>query len=759
MERRSQSSRAHRFLLAFAGAAASAWVLVSCGGGSTGNAQDSGPNKTYLRVEASDADGDALQYQWRVTAGSVENRNSRETVWTMPEGPGLHFAYVTVYDGRGGYVEQQYAVSTDAIATPTAPRAPVVRAAPANTSTARNAGRLRVASNDSLNFAVAGAAAQRRQVYLPDVQVQIERAGAVVFSGSTDLSGELSLPDLEPDAYVVKCSSVPGAALADCGAIAGGVAGTYTFNVTASGTAAVRAVPLPLTSARNLRLFGHVALADGGVCGTQNEFIGLQSAASVQLLQSDGSALAPPTRVNRFGDYAIDAAALAHGQYQLKIVCEGYSTTLVVPAASDPLGYVSTAPIELTHQIPNTRPVIVKMVASGPDGNVRGAMVVPEVGTSTSLPGWREFLAYKGHDTRLSACLYYQAIGAVGGCDAQGNLQDPISLDDWKRQHAFKPYDNGNTEVAAVYINRMDLNLVRRMNATQTAPDNIAFVVCNHPGPEGASQREVDEVIDIGLADQKRVACVAMEWSTSPGVNGGQPFTKFLTFGPDGTLLPSINLDGRGEKYMPGACVACHGGTQYNGRFAARGIAPSPYLGAGFLPFDTGNFLFGSNSGLTEAQQSQAIHDLNMLVKATDNRGYPSTTRLIDGWYPSGTTTLNKQYVPTDWVTLDAGKPGAAKFYREVVGGVCRTCHVALGSDRFDWDVRTGTFSGLPGSLANAHFCGGTPDVAVNASMPNALISRDRLADRIAADPELAALMQQFLGCVTPAADPAYAKR
>jgi hypothetical protein len=49
--------------------------------------------------------------------------------------------------------------------------------------------------------------------------------------------------------------------------------------------------------------------------------------------------------------------------------------------------------------------------------------------------------------------------------------------------------------------------------------------------------------------------------------------------------------------------------------------------------------------------------------------------------------------------------------------------------------------------------------VAINASMPNALISRDRLADRISADPELAALMSQFLGCVSPSADPAYAKK
>ena len=46
-----------------------------------------------------------------MTAGSVENRNSRETVWTMPDGPGLHFAYVTVYDGRGGYADLVSAMS------------------------------------------------------------------------------------------------------------------------------------------------------------------------------------------------------------------------------------------------------------------------------------------------------------------------------------------------------------------------------------------------------------------------------------------------------------------------------------------------------------------------------------------------------------------------------------------------------------------------------------------------------------------------
>ena len=82
-------------------------------------------------------------------------------------------------------------------------------------------------------------------------------------------------------------------------------------------------------------------------------------------------------------------------------------------------------------------------------------------------------------------------------------------MEDWKRQHQFKPYAGSNTEVAANYVNRMDLNLVRRMVATQPGPQEIAFYVCNAPGPEGASQHEIDEAISIGLADQKKVACVA----------------------------------------------------------------------------------------------------------------------------------------------------------------------------------------------------------------------------------------------------------
>jgi len=44
-------------------------------GGSNGTLQDSGPQQTGLQVQAWDDDGDTLSYQWRVTGGTIENRN------------------------------------------------------------------------------------------------------------------------------------------------------------------------------------------------------------------------------------------------------------------------------------------------------------------------------------------------------------------------------------------------------------------------------------------------------------------------------------------------------------------------------------------------------------------------------------------------------------------------------------------------------------------------------------------------------------
>ncbi len=741
-----------------------AGLLSACGGADTGNALDSGAEKTTLSVAASDADGDSLHYQWRVTGGTVDNRDSATTVWTLPAGPGLHFAYVVVSDGKGGHTEQQYAVSSDALADDR----PAVHSAqalhtpgPVSDAGGTSPSRLRLRAADTLLFAPpGGGAAVERLVYLPDVTVSLQRSdGTVVFGGVTDTSGELSLPRLPGlapgESYTLRCGRAADAPLANCVA-------NYLPGVR------VQPVALPLGAERNLRLFGHVALADGGVCGRSDEFFGQSSSASVRLKLADGTPLTAAVRINRFGDYALDAAVPAQASLKLDIQCEGYARTLDVPPAAGAAGYQASTPVELSHQIGNVRPRILRMVANGPDGSVRGRTVLPLADAeSDALPGAQRFLAYKGQDTRRSACRYYRALGLVADCDAQGAMLQPVTMDDWKRANQLPPYAGSSFSTSAEYINKMDLNLVRRMSATRSAPNRIAFLVCNHPGPEGSSQTEIDQVLDTARADERLVACVGMEWSATAGVNGGQPFTKFVTFGPDGALLPSINLDGRGEKYLPGACVACHGGTDYAGRFGDSG-SPSPHLGSGFLPFDTNNYFFSSRSGLTEADQAQALYQLNQLVRETEGpagalpAGTPAT-RLIDGWYAAGGHQLDKAYLPPAWRAAELSTPGAAKLYREVVGTSCRTCHAALGS-AFDWDLLLpamlpATPQQQPSGVLTAHVCGGTRDLAVNASMPNALISRDRIAERTRADATLAGLRRQLLGCDTPLPDPAYPQR
>ena len=746
------------FKIGWMGAALCALVsLAACGGGGgSASKANSGADKTYLRIEAVDDQADPLSYEWRATAGVIENRNSKETVWAMPPGPGLHFAYVTVSDGRGGKVQYQYAVSSDKIDNPLPAQAAVNNPAPTvNPGDDADAAtyRLRVYAGGATDFATGAGPAQTRRVYLPDVQVRLLDASNVqVFAGATNAFGELTLPPLASGAtYHVQCSTQDGVSLTGCPASLTGTA--------AQAQGSARALTPP--AARNLRLFGHVALSDGGVCGGQDEFFASQSSATVQLLQSDGMAMTSPVRVNRFGDYALDAAVPLTASLKLKVQCEGHSAQVDVSRPGG--GYVAGTLLEASYVVPNTRPRVLKMVATGPDGNVRGQEVVPEPGAhSTGLPGATQFLTYKGLDTKLSACKYYRAFGAVKDCDAQGNMISPITLDDWKRQHHFAPYGAGNVEVSATYINQRDLNLARRMRATQSGPNDVAFVVCNSPGAQTRKQAEIDQVIDTALADEKVVACVAMEYSPTPGRSGGAPFTKFLTFGPDGKLILSVNLDTRGEKFMPGACVACHGGENYLGRFPELGN-PTPDLKAKFQPFDVGNYVFSTRPAWTESAQSAALRQLNDLVLATNPT--PATQALIAGWYAANPNVLDKAYVPPAWAGYSDPVNGvtqadSARFYREVVGTACRTCHTSMPN--FDWDAGSGGVPNVPVLTfysGSSHICGGGSDVMVNASMPNALISVDRLQDRLAADPTLAALMQKILGCTQAAPDPVYPKR
>ena len=115
----------------------------------------------------------------------------------------------------------------------------------------------------------------------------------------------------------------------------------------------------------------------------------------------------------------------------------------------------------------------------------------------------------------------------------------------------------------AHFINQVDLNLTRMIDPTPYVPEQLAGYVCNHVGstptiedPTGLfpNQIEINNLIkDIRRKHPRDLlACVAMEFSAELKYTGapqnGVPFTKFWIFAPDGKLLSSVDLDGRGAR-------------------------------------------------------------------------------------------------------------------------------------------------------------------------------------------------------------------
>jgi mono/diheme cytochrome c family protein len=229
------------------------------------------------------------------------------------------------------------------------------------------------------------------------------------------------------------------------------------------------------------------------------------------------------------------------------------------------------------------------------------------------------------------------------------------------------------------------------------------------------------------------------------------PYTRFMIFGPNGELLPSVNLDGRGEKFVPGACVACHGGRFYldikdakNNPFAfpdARFFLHfGADLGAYFLPFDVGNFAFASGNGKLE----EPLFTLNEFVLgnvdgaiATTNsvnaggsteRGMDEAaqgayfSKLFAGWYPP---TKPFFQFDTEYVSPTYGAD-SDRFYRNVIARSCRTCHVAIVGKNWDLQQPPTPTAPMPRD-SNLFVCGDRADARLlSHAMPNSLVTSDR---------------------------------
>jgi mono/diheme cytochrome c family protein len=258
------------------------------------------------------------------------------------------------------------------------------------------------------------------------------------------------------------------------------------------------------------------------------------------------------------------------------------------------------------------------------------------------------------------------------------------------------------------------------MQAVKLSNGDIAYNTCNYPGPQdvkspvGAPKEIGEETqadIDLAIDNIRRgigmIVCVAMDYSAIPGINGGQPFTKFYTFGPTGNLLLSVSLDGRREKFMPGTCTTCHGGDAYGGQFPEDGSG-RPDLKSRWQPFDMANLKVRFNSTQDLAAANAAVKVLNqrMVEPGLESLTTPRTKDLIAKWYTNDRLDQDPTVIPVGSPTQDLN------LYRKVIQPGCQTCHAAQKVNENIVDT--------------IKVCGGSKVLEQNHKMTNSLVPFER---------------------------------
>ena len=334
----------------------------------------------------------------------------------------------------------------------------------------------------------------------------------------------------------------------------------------------------------------------------------------------------------------------------------------------------------------------------------------------------------------------------------------------------------------AVYTNNYDLGFGRDMyfikcaanhqdahgNITAYAGD-MAAVVINYGSLEQAALK------------QAPILAVAMEYQGAGHSNchaGSNPcLVKFYAFAPDDRTglyqrVSSANFDRRGEKYIPGACLSCHGGAITDATFQTAG---SENVDATFMPWDVGALLFSdtdpaflgnliSKTSYTSAVQEPNLLNLNALVWQTYQTpelvlpaggactGASCVNRLaapialLTKWY-QWCNTANSQdprNCPTARPYDDSGPPSSGDWptatptgasttptgapndlYHAVYAHHCRSCHTQnnVVNKQFNtFKTFEGYFEGKVGPAAN-----GIPNLVFNfARMPLARLTQDR---------------------------------
>ncbi len=292
----------------------------------------------------------------------------------------------------------------------------------------------------------------------------------------------------------------------------------------------------------------------------------------------------------------------------------------------------------------------------------------------------------------------------------------------WKAKNGF---DSGTGEQITVVVgDSRDLGYGRYITARKNTDGTMAFSVRNYLVPAAAGYGYSSLNLDAAIAKDDRWYIGASNIEFSPGPNGGASFTKFFFFAPDGSRARSVNLDGRGAKFMPGPCISCHGGRGdpltppdannkrlfplvHNSASKTRGDVQ-----ARFHPLEPDNFEFSTQAGYRRADLEASIKTLNTWVlqsyplpvgtttptgfaedagrrvaSAHEWQGIGASKLIKDGY--GGDGLPNASYVdatPTGWSSA-----GQTTLYQNTVVPSCRVCHILRGAGSQSANTLTGT--------------------------------------------------------------------
>ena len=282
------------------------------------------------------------------------------------------------------------------------------------------------------------------------------------------------------------------------------------------------------------------------------------------------------------------------------------------------------------------------------------------------------------------------------------------TLDKWKAANGFG--SGTGTEVNVIVGDVRDLGYGRNLTFRQNPNGTVAANVENYFVEAAAGYTYSRINLDAAIVKDQRQHKGTNAIEVTPGPNGGPNFTKFYTFDPGtGTRRLTIDMDGRGEKAMPGPCISCHGGRgdaltapDASGKRLFNLVQNSVSQARGDVqarlhPLEPDAFDYSTVAGFSRAEQEAKMKIINKMVLCTypivapsafpEDACRPAANR--NEWQGTAAAQLkaayggnglpnavfDDKYVPNSWLVA-----GQSTLYKEVVATSCRACHALRGT-------------------------------------------------------------------------------